>query len=506
MRVGIDLGTTYSLISRLGPDGQPQLIPDQADSDLFHTPSVVHVASGIAMVGRMAELLLEQNPELKVIRFFKRYLGQIQPLYFDEAGSAWYAETVAALVIKKLRFDAESYCSQDLEAAVITVPAHFNDLQRKAVHAAAMFADLSVLELLEEPVAAALHYGVGRTQKDQIVMVYDFGGGTFDATILSFNQQGIQVLAKSGLTDLGGKEFDEAIGEIILEQFNRTVHKELSLNARGLLELRRISEEIKIKLSLPGRATVRQTVLLMGRPFEVTVGRLEFERRIQGYIDLTEREILRCVKESGVSSKDVNVVLLVGGSSMVPAVTDRVRNLFRQGQKVDFHEPSKAVALGAAIRAGMLSGEGAGLNLPPEFRGVSGYAVGVRAVNPESGRITIDVLVKQNTPLPAKVTKVYYTTSTHQDLVTLDFVQSRLSEEKVISLGQLIVGPIAHPRANYPIEVSVHYQEDSTVAVRAYDPQTRVELNHHFKRKGDDRSANAAVQRALVRSTFINHL
>src|SRR6185436_11415294 len=265
MRVGIDLGTTYSLAARMDAEGRPVLIPDHAESDVFHTPSVVHIAQNAAFVGRMAEALLEQNPKLQVIRFFKRQMGEPNPIFYDDNGAAWYAEGAAALVLKKLAFDAEASSSLRVEESVITVPAHFTDPQRRAVLAAATLADVPVLGLVEEPVAAALHYGVTAGIRDQIVLVYDFGGGTFDATAMSMDARGVYVLAKSGLTDLGGKEFDEKVGEMILQQFERALGTPLATGARTLLELRRVSEELKIELCIPGKTRIRRLVMLGGQ-------------------------------------------------------------------------------------------------------------------------------------------------------------------------------------------------------------------------------------------------
>jgi len=218
MRVGIDLGTTYSLVSRMDAEGRPALVPDCAESDVFHTPSVVHLAQNAAFVGSMAEQLLEQDPTIQVIRFFKRLMGVPEPVCYDDNGAAWYPEGVSALLLKKLAFDVESMASQPMGEAVITVPAHFNDPQRKAVLAAATLADIEVMGLVEEPVAAALHYGVVGGVHDQVLLVYDFGGGTFDATAMSMDARGVYVLAKTGLTELGGKEIDEKVGAMILAQ------------------------------------------------------------------------------------------------------------------------------------------------------------------------------------------------------------------------------------------------------------------------------------------------
>jgi molecular chaperone DnaK (HSP70) len=455
----------------------------------------------------MVEPLLEQNPDLKVIRFFKRQFGENRPIYYDDQGAAWYPEAIAALVLKKLRFDAESYSATELQNAVITVPAHFNDLQRKAVIAAASLAEIEVLGLVEEPVAAALHYGVTTSSHDQVIVVYDFGGGTFDVTALSMDAKGVYVLSKSGVTELGGKELDEKVGELILSQFERALGKPLLLTARTLLELRRISESVKIELCMPQVARVRKTVLLGGEAVEVTILRSEFENAIAEYLDRAEAETANCIKEAGLAVSDVNALLLVGGSSMVPAISQRYRKLFcNPGQKVMYHEPSKAVAFGAAIHSAQLAGESEEYQLPPEFRGVTGYNLGVRTISPETGRISIDVLIKKNMPLPVSTRKIYYTARPNQERMVLELVQYRDPNDKVVSLGQLVVGPLPSPRSNYPIEVTVENREDGTIAVLASDAQNGVELTQVFGRDARDQFGHVASQRALVRATFINNL
>ena len=279
-----------------------------------------------------------------------------------------------------------------------------------------------------------------------------------------------------------------------------------NLNARSLLELRRASEEIKINLCMPGRTSARQTVLLGGEAVEVAIRRSEFETQIQALLDKTEQEVLRCVKEAGLGVADIDAVLLVGGSSMVPAVSTRLRQIFNGKQRILFHEPSKAVALGAALHASQLSGEAQRFNIPPEFRGVTGACVGVRAIDPNTGRVTVDTLIKRNMPLPVRVKKQYYTTRSNQERIVLDFVQYQTAGERVVSIGQLVVGPLPSPRRNYPIEVTVENRDDGTVSVQAYDAQTGVELSQVFGREQAGGMENIATQRALVRSTFINNL
>lgn len=507
MKVGIDLGTTYSLVARMDAEGRPVLIPDHSEPDAYHTPSVVHIGTGTAFVGLMAEAMLEQNPKLQVIRFFKRMMGDSNPVCYDDNGASWFAEGVAALVLKKLAFDAEADTSVSIDAAVITVPAHFTDPQRKAVLAAATLSDVNVIGLVEEPVAAALHYGVRMGIHNQVMLVYDFGGGTFDATVMSMDPRGVYVLAKTGLTDLGGKEFDEKVGEMVLAQFERALGQALPLGARTLLELRRVSEELKIELCLPGKTRVRQLVMLGGQAVEVEISRAQFEAAIKDSLDRAEHETMRCLRDASLRVEDVNSLLLVGGSSLVPVVEDRLRAIFsRPNQQVFYHEPSKAVAYGAALHAHQLAGEGDAYNLPPELRGVSGYNVGVRTVDPVTSRVSIDTLIKKNMPLPCTVRKTYYTSRPKQERVVLDFVQFRDQRDSMVSLGQMVVGPLGSPRVNYPIEVTTEYGEDGTVSVQAYDAQTGVELHHEFGRDSADGTTHLASQRALVRSTVVNNV
>jgi molecular chaperone DnaK len=507
MRVGIDLGTTYSLVSRMDAEGRPVLVPDYSEPEIFHTPSVVHLAQNAAFVGHMAEALLEQDPKIHVIRFFKRLMGVPEPVCYDDNGGAWFPEGVSALLLRKLAFDAEAISAQPLEEAVITVPAHFNDPQRKAVLAAATLADVTVLGLVEEPVAAALHYGVMSGVHDQVILVYDFGGGTFDATAMSMDSQGVYVLAKTGLTELGGKELDEKVGAIVLGQFERAMGQPLNMGARTLLELRRVSEELKIELCIPGRSRIQRMIMLGGQAVEIEIARAEFESSIKEYLDRTDAEMMLCLRDAGLRPEDVNSLLLVGGSSQVPLVEERLRLVFnRPGQQVFHHEPSKAVAYGAAIHASQLAGEAELYHIPPELRGVSGYGVGVRTLDTATGRVGVDTLIKKNMPLPVRITKTYYTSRPNQERIVLDFVQFRDAREATISLGQLIVGPLNAPRPNYPVEVTTEYREDGTVAVQAYDAQTGVELQHVFSRSGEEGAGHLAAQRSLVRSTIINNV
>jgi molecular chaperone DnaK len=505
MNVGIDLGTSYSLVARVQPDRTVSLMPDCVQQDLFHTPSVVCFAHRAAYVGRMAEVVLEEEPHLTAIRFFKRQLGSRDAIHFDQDGAAWRAEGVAALLLKKLRFDAELSAPLGVDGAVLSVPAHFSDPQRQAMMAAAMMADIPVLGLIEEPVAAALHYGTRRNGAEpRVLLVFDWGGGTCDVSIVACDASTVTVLAKGGVAELGGKEVDERLGALILSASSDPDARQESLSARGLLDLRRVSEELKIELCSPTRPPVARTVLLGDRAVEIRVAQSLFDRAVAPLVDQCEAAVAACIDAAHLVPDNIDDVLLVGGSSMVPAARDRMERIFPR--RVRYHEPAKAVAFGAAIHAAQLSGEARALDLPAVLRGVTGHATGIRVVDPHTGRVTVDPIVPQNVPLPARAARTYFSTRADQQRIVLEIVQSRINVPGAVYLGKLVVGPLPRPRLNYPVDVAIEVRTDETVAVSACDAETGLELHHQFARDDETGASALANQHALVRRTVVNQL
>jgi molecular chaperone DnaK len=503
MKIGIDLGTTFSLVSKMDPTGVVRLIPDTTYQHHLFTPSLVHIKGDYASVGQTVNSLLEKDPMLETIRFFKRHFGLAKPIYYDNSGTAWYPETSAALVLKKLKFDAEAFGSQIMEGTVITIPAHFADAQRKAVLNAASMVGMPILGLVEEPVAAALHYGITHNSMDKVIMVYDLGGGTFDVTLMSMNREGVYVIAKDGLTELGGKEFDERIGQIILDQYKKAMGVDIDMNAKNLLQLRRISEEVKVELCSPGIKFVKRLIMLGSFPLDIYITRKDFETAIAEAIDETMHVMLRCIESAGLTNKDVDVALMVGGSSMIPLIQERLQQIFRP-EKVHFHDPMKAVACGAAVHVTQLDGTCEKFDIPPILQGVTGHNIGIRVLDPRSGKVRIDTLIRKNMPLPLTVTKTYYTSQPNQQRMMLDFVQFLDRNEHLINIGKLIVAPLP-AQQNYPIDVSVTCQEDGTVHVLATDPRTGIEMEQSFgQNEGDDNYLYS--QKLLVNNTIVNNI
>jgi len=511
LRIGIDLGTAYSLAVLERRDGEPELVPDCTNASLFHTASLVTISDQHALVGRFAEKAIEVDPKRSLIAFFKQDLGKSAPLWIDPRGTRWYPEAIAALMLKKLRIDAEIFGGASVSGAVITVPAHFLGGQRKALLAAAAMADLDVVDLIDEPVAAALHYGrmmaisqppaALREFTERPVFVYDFGGGTFDATVIKLAPT-VEVLAKVGMTTLGGRDVDDKVMQSIIDQWKESVSDQISANE--LFRLRKISEEVKIDLCTPGKSYVTRDVSMSGRATVITVKRDEFVKSIGDLVEQTVEACRHCLREAGVPPEVIHKVILVGGSSWLPTVKERLREVFgNRNQQILFHDPTTAVALGAGLHLYQL-GDGKKMNgVPEELKGVTGYCVGLRAVDVSSRREFVDTLINRNRPLPCRAAKRYFTSRSDQRYVRFEVLQYYEMGGDTSTMGELSIGPVSKPHLNYPIDVSVECRKDGTVAVSACDAETGESLSQTF---GDavEEATRFERQRSLVRSVSIN--
>lgn len=506
MRAGIDLGTTCSLIAKLNPNGQAVTIRDQTFKQLDFTPSAVYLGEMTALVGTQAEAKLEQDAKANVIRFFKRNFGTLAPLAYDLDANAWYPEALAALLLKKLKFDYEYASGEVLSEAVLTIPAHFNNRQRKSVLYAAALAEIPLLGMIEEPVAAALHYGVQlNTVRQSLIFVYDLGGGTFDATVLTMDKKGVYVLAKEGHTQLGGKEFDEALMAYITEHIRVQFGENFDWNPVVLLHLRKAAEAVKIELSEPNVTFIRKRIMIGTWFKELIFSRADFEKSIQENIKQTMTISKKCIFEAGLQPSDIDTFLLVGGSSKIPCIRPLLaQELNIPIERIQFFQPMRAVAYGAAIHAAQLSGTALTYQLPPEFRGVTGFHLGVRTIHPTTGKMVIDTLIAKNLPLPCKASRVYYTRSAQQHKIVLELVQYLDETDKAISIGLMEIGPLPLPKTNYMVEILVENLVDGTVKVKAYDPQTGQELRQTFSHHPEE-STLMLQQKQLVRQTIINN-
>jgi molecular chaperone DnaK len=484
MNLGIDLGTTFSLAAYLNPQGVPTVVPDAVQPQWMRTPSVVSVQANRAWVGQALEALLVDEPQRRIVRGFKQHMGSEHLPYTDDQGRAWPPEALSALVLAKLLRDVEAHCGEAAEHALITVPANFTDVQRKATLGAAALAGLTHVSLIEEPIAAAAHYGHSRRDAEQTLLVYDFGGGTFDATVLHIADGRLYVLATEGDNQLGGRLIDQRLVELLQADVRRRYGLDLAQDPAALEVLRRFAEAGKISLSQPGQGVMRKTVVLGGQACELSMTPQQVASAVQPVVDATMAACERGLEGAGLGWGQMEQVLLVGGSSLLPAASRALAAASgKPASALVPRQPHQAVAFGAAVLAAASAAQGA--TLEPVHTGVASYHLGLRVRDTSTGQPKVQVLVKRNSPLPARATTTVYTNRAEQTRVILEIVQAKGEQENEQSLGYFSFGPIRSPRLNYPVELTLAYDADGLVRVNAKDMVTGEALQRELAVAGE---------------------
>src|SRR5215475_11754653 len=355
--VGIDLGTTNSVVAVL-EGGEPTVIANAEGSRT--TPSVVAFAkNGEVLVGEVAKRQAVTNVD-RTIRSVKRHMGD--PSWnVDIDGKKYNAPEISARVLQKLKRDAEAYLGETVTDAVITTPAYFNDAQRQATKDAGQVAGLNVLRIINEPTAAALAYGLDKGEKEQTILVFDLGGGTFDVSLLEIGEGVIEVKATSGDNHLGGDDWDQRIVQHLVRTFSAQNGIDLSKDKMAMQRLQEAAEKAKIELSGSQSSTVNLPYITAGPDgplhMDATVTRAEFQRMTQDLLDRCKGPFQQVMKDASISVTQINHVVLVGGSTRMPAVTDLVRELTGGKEPNKGVNPDEVVAVGAALQAGVLKGE-----------------------------------------------------------------------------------------------------------------------------------------------------
>lgn len=500
---GIDLGTTFSMIAHVNAHGQPALFPDVHNASQFRTPSVVYVGREGCLIGDAAEELLEESPQLQVARFVKARLSQPGWRYLDWQDRQWSAEALSALILRKLLKDADTFAHEAMGQAIITVPAQFTDEQRRATLRAASLAGLNSVRLVEEPVAAATFYGLDEGGADRTLLVYDFGGGTFDVTILQTSHEGLFVLASDGIANLGGRILDERIMAAIATDFQRKHGMDLLSDLASSQRLRRIAEQSKIKLSKPGPNQVTQSLLLLGQPFDFTLTRLQFDILMAEAVADTLASCQRCLQAAALTWRDIDKVLLTGGSSLIAKVQASLLQVSGKSPRdVVCKQPHQAVAFGAAILAQRFGRDSAGTGM---IQQVSGADLCLRVWDRQVNRPALETLIERNSPLPTSYSRTFYTNREDQVRLVLEFVQRRGQSAEEFSLGHFAFGPIQNPHRNYPVEVTVALESDGLVRVTARDQVTGTEMTHTLEEdEASCATQDIVEQRRLVESVSVN--
>ena len=457
--IGIDLGTTNSCVAVL-EGGEPVVIPNAEGSRT--TPSVVAFAkTGERMVGQVAKRQAVTNPD-RTISSIKREMGSNYKVTID--GKAYTPQEISAMILQKLKTDAEAYLGQTVTEAVITVPAYFTDAQRQATKDAGKIAGLDVKRIINEPTAAALAYGVDKEQ-EQRIMVYDLGGGTFDVSILEIGDGVIEVLATAGNNRLGGDDFDACITKYLVDEFKKAEGIDLSLDKVAMQRLREAAEKAKIELSGVTTSNINLPYITADatgpKHLDVTLTRAKFNELTHHLVEKTTGPVKQALSDSGLQPSDISKVLLVGGSSRIPAVQEMVKSLTgKEGFKGI--NPDECVAIGAAIQGGVLNKDVGGIVLVD----VTPLSLGIETLGGVCTR-----LIERNTSIPTRKSQVFSTAADNQTSVEVNVLQGeREMAAYNKSLGRFHLDGIAPARRGVPqIEVTFDIDANGIVNVSAKD-------------------------------------
>ena len=463
--IGIDLGTTNSCVAVM-EGGEAVVIPNAEGNRT--TPSVVAFSkTGERMVGQVAKRQAITNPD-RTISSIKREMGTDHKVTID--GKAYTPQEISAMILQKLKSDAEAYLGQTVTEAVITVPAYFTDSQRQATKDAGKIAGLEVKRIINEPTAAALAYGVDKEQS-QKVMVYDLGGGTFDVSILDIDDGVIEVLATAGNNRLGGDDFDECIMKWMVSEFKRTDGVDLSGDKVAMQRLKEAAEKAKIELSGVTSTNINLPYITADatgpKHLDVTLTRAKFNELTAHLVEATAGPVKQAMADAGLTANDISKVRLVGGSTRIPAVQDEVKKLTgKEGFKGI--NPDECVAVGAAIQGGVLGGDVKGLLLLD----VTPLSLGIETMG---GVFT--KLIDRNTTIPTKKSQVFSTAADNQTSVEVHVLQGEremAADNKTLGKFQL-TGIAPAPRGVPQIEVTFDIDANGIVNVSAKDLGTGAE-------------------------------
>lgn len=460
--IGIDLGTTNSCVAVM-EGGEAKVIVNA--EGMRTTPSVVSFKNGDIAVGESARRQAVTN--LDTVFSIKRHMGTDYKVHIKSTNKDYTPQEISAMILQNLKATAEAYLGEKVTEAVITVPAYFNDAERQATKDAGKIAGLEVKRIINEPTAAALAYGIDKkSDKEQKVLVYDLGGGTFDVSILELADGTYEVLSTAGNNRLGGDDFDNRVVDYMVKEFKRTNGIDLSTNKSAMFRLKLEAEKAKKDLSGITTTDINIPFIAMdseGSPvhFDMTLTRSKFEELIRDLVDSTTKSVRQALKDAGITTSDINQVLLVGGSTRIPCVQELVRKELGKEPNRSIN-PDEVVAMGAAIQGGVLAGDVKDVLLLD----VTPLSLGIETLGGVS-----TVLIPRNTTIPTSKSQVFSTAADNQPAVDIHVLQgerSMAADNKTLGRFQLSGIPLA-PRGVPQIEVKFDIDANGIVHVSAKD-------------------------------------
>ncbi len=485
--IGIDLGTTNSCVAVM-EGGKPVVITNTEGSRT--TPSVVaFTKTGERLVGEPAKRQAVTNSE-KTISSIKREMGSDYRKEID--GKKYSPQEISAMILQKMKADAENYLGEKVTEAVITVPAYFNDAQRQATKDAGKIAGLDVKRIINEPTAASLAYGLDN-EKEQKIMVYDLGGGTFDVSVIEIGDGVIEVLATSGNNRLGGDDFDQKVTDYMISEFKKAEGVDLSTDKMALQRLKEAAEKAKKELSSATTTNINLPFITATsegpKHFEMNLTRAKFDELTADLVEKTTIPVQNALKDAGINASDLGQVLLVGGSTRIPAVQDKVRSLTGKEPSKSLN-PDECVAIGACIQGGKLAGDaGAGEVL---LLDVTPLSLSIETMGGVATR-----LIERNTTIPTRKSQIFSTAADNQTAVDINVVQGeRQFARDNKSLGQFRLDGIPPARRGIPqIEVTFDIDANGIVNVSAKDLGTGKE--QHITITAGSNMSDAEIDKAV---------